>query len=259
MGERISFTYRFGIGDEVPCEATVRQVCREKSGYGIECSGANRSPQKNRKFPLFWAYNISSNIRNVATGDELPVREWMAQHLGIPPLEFYIMWRLQQSRYLQLIADFSQGHAQGWRFPLGACFRDQLDIRYVDLVQQNDQDKTKQDVEKRWTQGPFYNFAEGHMIYDVLGTYQQVWKEALQSINVALHVIRATPNGQGKPGRIKSGLVDFALMAPNQERSCLCNVGIFSATQNEFVHFLKTGVLRGRTLEDMLTEEEGRT
>ena len=144
----------------------------------------------------------------------------------------------RQDRSLDLVANFIDGYAEGWYFAVGECFKDQLDIKYTDRV--IDGKKTK-----RWTQGKLFCFAEGHVIYDTPKAYLQ-WGEALKRIKLRCFVIRAVPNRLDSKGNLINGAVVFKLSKPNKDKDGLDTIGQYDLTQNDFVAFLKTGVLAAK-------------
>ena len=150
----------------------------------------------------------------------------------------------RQKRSLDLIAKFVDGYAKDWRFAVGECFRDELDIKYTQRVENSKK-------VMRWTQGPYYCFTEGHILYDTPKGYLQ-WSEALKHIGVVCSVIRATPNSLNNQGAFVNGQVYFKLSKPNKSRTSLNALGNYHATQNEFVEFLKTGIFRGQTIHQLL-------
>jgi hypothetical protein len=156
----------------------------------------------------------------------------MAMYAGTIPI---IEKRKREKRSRELIVEFEEGYAKGWCFAVGEAFKDQLDIKYTERIDEG----TKRKV-LCWTQGPFYAFGEGHIIYDTPKAYLQ-WSEALKHIKVACEVIRGTPNSLNENGEFVNGHVYFKLSEPNRNRTSLEPVGNYQITQNEFVDFLKTG------------------
>jgi len=139
----------------------------------------------------------------------------------------------RQKRSLKLIANFIDGYAEGWHFSIGECFKDQLDIKYVER-------KVKGKSVMRWTQGPYCCFAEGHIVYDTPKAYSQ-WSEALKHINVFCEVVRATPNHLDEDGKFVNGFVTFVLRKPNYDRTGIETIDQYHLSQNDFVEFLRTG------------------
>lgn len=165
----------------------------------------------------------------------------------------------KQKRCLDLIANFVDGYAEGWFFAVGECFKDELDIKFTDRVEPVLVDGKVQYVEyvdkkgdikkkkktrkvKRWTQGPFYAFAEGHIIFDTPNAYRP-WAEALQYIGLICNIVRATPNDLDASGYLVHGHVTFTLQEPNIDKSELVTIGQYDVSQNQFVEYLRTGKL----------------
>lgn len=144
--------------------------------------------------------------------------------------------RMKQTRGLELIAEFVDGYAKDWYFAVGECFKDELDIK---LTERKEKGKTVM----RWTQGPYFCFKEGHIIYDTPAAYLE-WGEALKHIERACSVLRATPNRLDDNGQFVEGIVTFKLMKPNDEITELMTIGQYDLSQGNFVNFLKTGDLQ---------------
>jgi len=140
---------------------------------------------------------------------------------------------MRKKRSLKLIANFVDGFAERWHFAVGEFFKNELDIKLTERVE-----KGKKVM--RWTQGPFYHFDEGNMIYDTPKAYLQ-WSEALKHINLYCQVQRATPNKQDENKKFINGFVSFKLNTVNKEKTGVENIGFYHLTQNDFVKFLMTG------------------
>lgn len=202
-----------------------------------------------------------------------------------------------------LIATFVDGYAQGWSFAVGECFKDQLDIKLTprmdDMI---DEHGEKVEVEKKdrdgkiiynedgtpkmkakrisvmeWTQGQYFCFSEGHIIYDTPKAYLQ-WDKALEHIQIQCEVLRSVANNiddkyANKWSKLKKrkdgnwwaiirdsdpleytrigeslkdyihGSVTFKLSKPNKDKTNLEIIGQYHRSQFEFVDFLKTGKL----------------
>jgi len=159
----------------------------------------------------------------------------------------------RQKRSLKLIAEFVNGYAKDWQFAVGECFRNELDIKYTQRIE-----NTKKVM--RWTQGSFYCFAEGHVLYDTPKGYFR-WSEALKHILVVCSVISATPNTLNDQGAFVNGQVYFKLSKPDQSRTGLDAVDNYHATQNEFVEFLQNGTFKEKKVHQLLAipKHEGHT
>ncbi len=171
-------------------------------------------------------------------------------------------------RSLDLIAKFNNGYAQNWFFAVGEYFKDALDIKFTPRVipilkdgkkqykkvldqqgkvifKKDGTPKTKKITRKGhlWTQGPCYNFEEGHIFYDTPKAYM-IWREALKHIKYMCEIIQGTTALLSDDQRLVSGQVHFKLRKNVDAK--LEDVGAYHCTQYEFVTFLKTGILRNK-------------
>lgn len=147
----------------------------------------------------------------------------------------------KSARSLNLIAKFVYGYAEGWKMAVSENFKDELDIKLTKRVI----DKKNVDI---LTQGSYYNFKEGHILYDTPKAYT-IWHEAIKNINIACKIIKAKPrslstkeNNSAKR-TIDDGLVVFLIYKPNENRTVLQEISEHEMTQVEFVNFLKTGFI----------------
>lgn len=147
-------------------------------------------------------------------------------------------------RSADLNASFIDGFADGWYMALKESFKMELDIKLTE--------RKKNKVSYfEWTQGPYYCFSEGQLIYDARDAYT-CWQDALNKVNLACQIVAAKPNipikidneVTGKSEfRVLEGYVQFLLFRPDEERSKLVPYVCYNITQNDFVNFLKTGEL----------------
>lgn len=176
-----------------------------------------------------------------------------------------------------LIANFRKGFASGWRMAVSESYKDALDIK---LTPRRFGGKT----EMLWTQGRGYDFHVGDTIHDCEEAYGN-WGDALALINISVQVISASSGGyvvaetietkakeleisvqQGKGSaktqmtdgltikrlRLDHGVVRFRVYRPDAERSKLVEADVIECTQDDFVAFLQTGVVR--TAENQLLD-----
>lgn len=140
-----------------------------------------------------------------------------------------------------LLADFSKGYADGWRFVVRPCNFEGLNIK-----RQSINGKTK------LTQGTLYNFQRGSAFYDTLAAYEGTWGETLKKLGMCLQIDSSTPSYaeslveyDGKRYVRKNqpmyGFVEFSVYTPNAERTRVEKVRDYSCRQDEFVTLLKTG------------------
>lgn len=135
---------------------------------------------------------------------------------------------------------FKDGFSVGWHFVLPAAYKPELDIRLTERVEDG---KTV----LRWTQGPFYCFTEGQVIYDTRKAYQ-VWSEALGHIGRYCKIINAAACSIGPENEFLSGQVFFRIRQPNADQKGVEDMGTYRMTQVDFVEFLKTGELKPDSL-----------
>lgn len=142
----------------------------------------------------------------------------------------------------ELITSFVDGYAEGWFMAVGEQFRNELDIKYTKRV------VNKVDYYK-WTQGPYFCFAEGQVFYDSPYGYSH-WREALNKIKLACKIVEAKPNALSADELVDSkrtinkGYVKFNLYEPNSERTFLIKIKEFELPQDDFVFFLQTGKVK---------------
>jgi len=147
-------------------------------------------------------------------------------------------------RSTDLIASFIDGFADGWFMAVKDCFQMELDIVLTER-------KKAKSSYLEWTQGPYYCFSEGQIIFDVKEGYM-CWQDALNKVNVACQIVAAKPNMPikidneitGKSEyRVLEGFVRFVLFKPDEGRTKLIPDICYHLSQNNFVQYLKTGKL----------------
>jgi hypothetical protein len=147
-------------------------------------------------------------------------------------------------RSANLIASFTDGFVDGWYFALKESYKIELDIKLTER-------RKNRLAYYEWTQGPYYCFSEGQIIYDSKEAYTR-WEDALKEINLACQIIMAKPNIPikiendltGKPEyRVLDGFVCFLLSKPDDGRTKLVPYVGYKLSQNKFVNFLKFGEL----------------
>ncbi len=144
------------------------------------------------------------------------------------------------TRHTNLIANFVNGYADGWFMAVKECYRNQLDIKLTERK------KNKQSY-LEWTQGPYFSFAEGHLFYDTPKAYKK-WGQALKAIRIACKITSATPSILNKNKNLVEGVVNITTYKPDKECESLITVRNYKVSQREFVNFLKTGRLNGRSI-----------
>ena len=181
----------------------------------------------------------------------------------------------KDDRGYALIANFSGGYTQGWKMAVPEAFKEALDIKLTARVYA----KKK---EMRWTQGNIYDFHEGDTFYDTKLAYGK-WSEGLKVLKICVQVQFATSSGyviyesvttkdkelnlshqkgkakpkditiedglQIKKQRIDHGHVRFKVYRPNKEKTKLEECEVIECTQDNFVAFLQSGVVRTKDNE----------
>ena len=89
-------------------------------------------------------------------------------------------------RSTNLLSDFTEGFAKGWRIAVSTRFLEALDIKKTDKVEGSKKTLI-------WTQGSTFSFSQGDIIYDTLKAYER-WEIALQSIGIAYQILAGVPS-----------------------------------------------------------------
>lgn len=141
--------------------------------------------------------------------------------------------KLGDDRFKQCLKPPIQEYTEGWHVCLPSCFNDSLDIKLISLVSG-----------PTWTQGGFFSFSEGDVLYDKKEGYL-VWREALKCISFSIQITRATPVvSTPQDNTLSPGLVEFTIYKPNKDRTKIEPVEHKSMTQYDFVKFLICGEIR---------------
>lgn len=99
--------------------------------------------------------------------------------------ELFVSSRILRSE--KLLADFSKGYANGWKFVVRPCNYPALDIFLTPKVI----DTQKQLV---WTQGHFYDFHSGSTFYNDIVAYEEKWGKAKKKLFCYVEVTNAMTN-----------------------------------------------------------------
>lgn len=177
----------------------------------------------------------------------------LALELGI-----YKMTRIKRSS--ALIADFSTGYAEGWKFSIPTCFRDSLDIKLMPRATGEKDEYGKPIFKNEWTQGELYCFHEGAILYNDKIAYEASWGDALKSLEYMIQVDKVTPssnkasiifdNGQLINNiDIRYGTIRFKLYKPLIDKDGIEYINTLECPQDKFVVFLKTGILKTTSTE----------
>ena len=175
----------------------------------------------------------------------------------------------RDDRGYALIANFGDGFALGWKMAVPETFKEALDIKLTQRIFANKK-------EMLWTQGRLYDFHEGDTIHDIKHTHEE-WGDALKHLKLSVQVQFASSSGyvnyetvevqnkklaisqqkgKSKPKaeiidrlvvkkqRIDHGLVRFKVYRPNKEKTTVKECETLECTQDDFVAFLQTGIVR---------------
>jgi hypothetical protein len=165
---------------------------------------------------------------------------------------------------------FKNGFADGWKMAVSEAFIDCLDIKYSPYK------LDKNTVIYAWSQGLNYSFTEGHILYDTPLAYQGSWAEALKYINLGVQIREAKPaillndktistdnpielnsieNSKTKLKYYQEGIsilqkkyypgfVLFNVLRPDTDRTKLAENESIECTQESFILFLQSGIVR---------------
>jgi len=188
----------------------------------------------------------------------------------------------RDDRGYALIANFEDGFALGWKMAVPEAFKEALDIKLTPRVFGGKK-------EMLLTQGRLYAFHEGDTIHDTKHAYEE-WRDGLRRLRLSVQVQFASPSGyvnyetvevqnkeleiihqkgKSKPKeeivdglvvkkqRIDHGFVRFKVYRPNNDRTAVEECETLECTQDDFVAFLQTGIVRTKEnkLLNLLEEE----
>lgn len=170
-----------------------------------------------------------------------------------------------------LIANFEEGFATGWKMAVSESFKDALDIKLTPRIL----NKKKCNF---LTQGKLYSFKEGDTIHSSTRAYdEELWEDSLKHIQISVQVessqsskyvtyekidvsgenitissrqskgkktIESVSSVVLKKQRIDHGRVSFTVFTPDDMFSRLVEKERLECTQDDFVAFLQTGLVR---------------
>lgn len=155
-------------------------------------------------------------------------------------------------RSTELIANFTEGYADGWHMAVKESFRPQLDIKHTARIgtKSVEEGNLYKSHIRVWTQGPRIAFDKGQIFYDTSLGYGE-WRKALKQLNLVCAIKDAKPNevkkkkvgSNGHVNELIDGFVEVELLIPNHERTKLIRKDIYKMSQNKFVEFLISGNL----------------
>lgn len=140
-------------------------------------------------------------------------------------------------RSTELLADFSNGYAEGWYFCVPTFFYDALDIKF-----------THQKKMKLWTQGSAFNFSTGDMIWNHAHHYCENCVSDFIKPKIGVQVQSSAPClTQTKHRSRNSGNVNFTIFTERNDpnsKSMWRIVDQYSLSQDDFIEFLIKGFSR---------------
>jgi hypothetical protein len=155
---------------------------------------------------------------------------------------------MTRTEYFEI--EFVGGRADGWVFGVTEPFRDQLDIKYSELVDRKKSHKLREQklknddgslptvYRKAWTQGmqPLFSFDIGHVFYDPPSARGMVWADALGVLRREVQVTEARYDELPGSGWVKVRVryFDDGKVVETMNRNM---------SQGEFVTLLRTGYL----------------
>lgn len=141
-------------------------------------------------------------------------------------------------RHTKLLADFTNGYAEGWFFCVPIFFFEALDIKFTYRIK----DKRKK---KLWTQGSTFKFSTGDMIWNYAYPYCKNFVSGIIKPKIGVQVQSAEPCLPKTKHRSRySGKVNFILFTESNDQytSFIWKVaGHYSGSQDDFVEFLIKG------------------
>ena len=152
----------------------------------------------------------------------------------------------KENRTIDLVADFSTGYAtdfdkQVWYFCVPNFFYDALDIKYTTRIE------NKEEV-KMWTQGSWFNFAEGDKLYNHAYAYCNNFIAGLSKIHpkICLSIESAHPSlprikTKDKQKDRYPGQVNFTIMIKNETTKYWESHRNESLSQDKFIQLLIKG------------------
>lgn len=170
-------------------------------------------------------------------------------------------------RKTDLIADFSKGYADGWKFLVKTCHLPALDILWTQRIVKKETSSgiVKKEKSSELTQGNHYNFHEGSSFdsYNDKASYYKTWGDALKDMTCSIQIDNVEPARTETVVKIRGnkftsintvvdeGIVSFSLYVPNMEKTKLEKISEHKCTHKAFVDLLKSGTtldIKGRKL-----------
>lgn len=223
------------------------QLLRQDNSFKVEMANVRKKAQTGRT--KYGDYEVSLES---CTCMDFQMRQLPCKHMYKLANELKLFIN-KSERSRELIADFSKGYADGWRFVVRPCNYASLDIILQNRLVGGEKRGKNSKKELTLTQGNLYNFQRGVIFYDNMAAYDGVWDDALKKINLCLQIDSVTESIDVRPIIVWEenrfvrrqapiyGMVNFSLYKPDAERTRLEKIKSFSCRQDEFVSLLKTG------------------
>ena len=221
------------------------QLIRQDNSSKVEMANVNKESQTGR---TEHGYDVSLES---CTCKDFRYRRLPCKHMYKLARELKL-FKNKNERSSELIADFSKGYAEGWRFVVRPCNYASLDIILQNRLVEGEKRGKNSKKELTLTQGKLYNFQRGVIFYDNMAAYDGVWGDALKKINLCLQIDSATEsidvpivvwedNRFVRRQEPSYGRVNFSVYKPDAEHTRLEKIKSYSCRQDEFVSLLKTG------------------
>lgn len=214
----------------------------------------------------------------------------------IEELEPITVNAINEGRQYALIAIFVDGFTQGWKMAVPSAFKDALDIKFTPvIINQKKEMRWTQGHNYDFHEGDMLHSEVVRNIKNQSEETRDTWADAMKTLELTVQVISATPSAINHQetievrnadlevfinkkdaktakdkrvgglivhrNRLKHGSVRFQVFRPNQERTKVVKNEIRECTQDDFIAFLQSGLLRvnGNQLVDLFSyqfEEE---
>jgi hypothetical protein len=147
--------------------------------------------------------------------------------------------KINSERDPQLLADFSNGYAEGWYFCVPIFFYEALDIKF-----------TKRKIDKKeiklWTQGSTFKFSTGDVIWNHAYSYCKNFVSEIIKPKIGILVQSSEPCLPKTKDREQrySGKVNFILFTERNDpdsKFIWKIAGNYNGSQDDFVEFLIKG------------------
>ena len=121
--------------------------------------------------------------------DKTEQNQLSAQKIALDRFQSLLL--LRDERSVDLIADFCNGYACGWKMAVCESFSNALDIKPAITQDACGNSSTSSNISAPLMQGNLFSFAEGDTIYDISAT--QVWSEVIKKLGICFQIRKAKP------------------------------------------------------------------